>query len=70
MEISVEDSQKAKNPSPTRSSYTTFEDILKGVYIFPQRYLLIHVHYCSIPNSYKLGKPRCPPAEEQIVKTW
>lgn len=56
MEISVEESQKPKNSSTTRPSYTTFGDILKGVYIFPQRYLLIHVHYYSILNIYKLGK--------------
>lgn len=38
----------------SRSNYSTLGLILKGCFILPQRYLVNHVHCCSIHDSQKL----------------
>lgn len=41
-----------------RTDYTTLGHRLKRLYILLQRYLFIHVRFCSTCNSQKLGQPR------------
>lgn len=67
VEINVEVPPKARN-RPSRFSYTTLGHIPKGLSISLQRYMLIHVHWCSIHNSQELKQPRCLSTNEWIMK--
>lgn len=48
VEIVVEVSQSAENQSIQDPAIPTLEHIPKGTYTLPERYLLLHVHCCSV----------------------
>lgn len=60
MEINVVAPQKAWNRSTSQSSWHIPKHILKGLPIFLERHLLIHVHCCSIYNNQILGIAQMP----------
>ena len=52
-EINMEISQKTRNQSPLRYSYTTLGNIPKRCSILPQGYLLNYIHRNFIINKYE-----------------
>ena len=68
LELSVSVSQKTKNQTTTKSSYTALRQIPKGCSITPQGHILSYVHSSYIYNSQTWKQPRCPSTKEWIKK--